>query len=279
MTLPAFQRALCELIGSPDLCLAVRADASGFLSRYDLSPRERDRLLDIVWQRGMSTNCTLYRSNRVTPIYTLLHYTCMVLGDGLKSTLEAYWRASDLRDLEFKHEIHRFARFLRERIERGAIADLFVEEVLEFELAVNELRFAPRREILRQLRERHDAGNPPAELRVHPLIRVVRFRHEPAELLGALANGRVPRDLADSESFLLLSVVEETLSVRALERQSGCRLWRLCREGISGPTTELEDLIETGFVVRSAYSADSPPAPVAPLGSGDHAHRHAGVAD
>jgi hypothetical protein len=252
MTLPAFQRALCELIGSPDLCLAVRADASDFLSRYDLSARERDRLIDIVWQRGMSTNCTLYRSNRVTPIYTLLHYTCAVLGDSLKGTLEAYWAASDLRDLEFKHEIHRFARFLRERIERGAIVDPFVEEVLEFELAVNELRFAPRREILRQLRDRHDAGGPTAGLRVHPLMRVARFRHDPTELLAALAKGQVPRALPETESFLLLSVVGETLSVQTLERPPGRRLWRMQAEGISHPATELDDFVDSGFVVPLA---------------------------
>lgn len=252
MTLAAFQRALCELIGSPDLCLAVRADASSFLSRYDLSPREQDRLMDIVRQRGMSTSCTLYRSNRVTPVYTLLHYTCVVLGDSLKDTLEAYWADSDLRDLEFKHEIHRFARFLTERLEQGTLVDPFVEEVLEFELAVNELRFAPRREILRRLGDRQEAGGRAECLGLHPLMRVVRFRHDPAELLGSLAQGRVPRDLPDAESFLLLSVAGETLSAETLERESGRRLWRVQTEGRVRPTAELDELVDSGMVVPLA---------------------------
>ena len=227
MTLPAFQQALCELIASPDLCLEVRAGTAGFLDRYDLSPRERDRLLDIVWQRGMSTNCTLYRSNRVTPVYTLLHYTCMVLGDALKDALEQYWAGATLRDLEFKHEIHRFAHFLRTRIATSEIVDPFLEEVLDFELAVNELRFAPRREILRQLGDRGGDAGSLTHGPLHPLARVVRFRHDPTALLDSLAHGRVPRELLETEAYLLLSVVDGGLSATALEPEAGRRLWRL----------------------------------------------------
>lgn len=252
MSLHAFQRALCELIGSPDLCLAVRADASTFLGRYDLSPRERDRVLDIVWQRGMSTNCTLYRSNRVTPIYTLLHYTCVVLGDRLKEVLEAYWAATDLRDLEFKHEILRFARFLEDRMARNAIDDPFVEEVLAFELALNELRFAPRREMLRQWSDRPDTAGPATHLRMHPLMRVVRFRHDPEALLSALAEGRVPRELQEAEAFLLLSVVDDPMSARMLDPQAGRLLWRMQQRDASCPAAELDDFVLHGAVVRTA---------------------------
>jgi hypothetical protein len=214
VTLPAFQRALCDLIASPELCLAVRTDGSEFFSRYDLSARERDRLRDIVWQRGMATSCTLYRSNRVTPVYTLLHYTCLVLGDRLKETLDAYWAATELHDLQFKNEVERFARFLRQRIARGALTDSYVEEVLDFEVAVNELRFAPRRAILDGLRDR--TGEPIAP-DVRELMRVVRFRHDPSAVLNALAAGRVPHDLEEEETLLLLSVADGELTVHALD--------------------------------------------------------------
>ena len=214
MTLPAFQRALCELIGSPELCLAVRGDGREFFNRYDLTPRERERLHDIVWQRGMSTNCTLYRSNRVTPIYTLLHYTCLVLGERLKQTLDEYWAATEFRDLQFKSEIERFGRFLRERIAQGAFADPHVEEVLNFELAVNELRFAPRRAILHGIAT---VAELPPSAAVQGLTRIVRFRHEPSVVLNALAEGRVPRGLPETETFLLLSMVDGELSVLAID--------------------------------------------------------------
>ena len=162
----------------------------------------------------MATSCTLYRSNRVTPIYTLLHYTCLVLGDRLKDTLDAYWAATELRDLQFRSEIERFASFLRERIAQGGLIDPHVEEVLEFELAVNELRFAPRRAILGTIGGGTDVSIAPE---VHALTRIVRFRHEPSAVLNALAEGRVPRGLPECETVLLLSVVGGELSVQALD--------------------------------------------------------------
>jgi hypothetical protein len=255
MTLPAFQQALCTLIGSPQLCLEVRAGGAEFLDQYELSPRERDRLRDLVWQRGMSTNCTLYRSNRVTPVYTLLHYTCMALGERLKDNLEQYWAHAALRDLEFKHEIHRFAHFLKARIATSAIVDPFLEEILNFELAVNELRFAPRRELLRRLAGRDAAMVSSSDLRMHPLTRVVRFRHAPADLLGSLAQGRVPRDLPETEAFLLLSVVTDSLTATILEPTLGRPLCDLQADGMSHAWTDADrvgDLVNSGIVVRGA---------------------------
>ena len=220
MALLAFQQALCELIASPGLCLAVRDDAAPFLGRYELSPRERERLQDVVWQRGMSTTCSLHRSNRVTPLYTLLHYTCVVLGPNFQRLLDAYWADAELRDLEFKHEIYRFASFVKERLTSGALDDPFVREILDFELAVNELRFAPRRKIMEQVGDTEPAGA------VHPLVRVVRFDHDPAEVLTSLARGVVPRGLPPSESYLVLNAIGEELSVVAVDPETARALTR-----------------------------------------------------
>ena len=81
-----------------------------------------------------------------------------------------------------------------------------MEELLDFELASNKLRFAPRR----QLEERAAAagGTRP---RPHPRVRVVWFRHDPSELLERLAAvepppydlppGDFPIVLVDSGTF------------------------------------------------------------------------------
>jgi hypothetical protein len=249
MTLAAFQQALCELIRSPDACRDVRAGEDAFFLGYDLTARERVRLVDIVGQRGMSTNCTLYRQNRVTPIYTLLHYTCLVLGDRLKDTLDAYWASNELRDLEFKPEIDRFARFLRGRLAASAIVDPFLEEVLAFELALSELRFAPRREILGRLRDRCAAAGESPRFQLHPLLRVVRLAHDPGHLLEALAQGRVPRELPENESFLLLSVIGEALSAETLDPHTGQMLRRLQADGGSRTPAGLDRLVESGILV------------------------------
>ena len=218
MSLLAFQQALCELIASPVLCIAVRSNPR-VLEQYELTQRERDRLADVVSQRGMSTNCTLYRSNRITPIYTLLHYTCLVLGDQLQKVLDSYWSSDTLRDLEFKQETRRFASFLKKLIQQRVIKDDIVEEVLDLELAVNELRFAPRRKILRELQTRGAADN-----ELHPLMRIVRFTHDPRMILDALKMGVAPKDLPSIESYVLLSRINDELEVNMIGVQLGRKL-------------------------------------------------------
>ncbi|HEX6432769.1 MAG TPA: hypothetical protein VFZ87_00935, partial [Gemmatimonadales bacterium] len=107
-----------------------------------------------------------------------------------------YWRRTELRNLEFKLEIERFAEYLRQRVMEGAIKDPLLEEVLEFELVVNELRFAPRQ-----------AAHPPA--------RLLRFSYDMGEVLGALAQGRRPTNPPRRDTAVMLTMVDGSL--RAME--------------------------------------------------------------
>ncbi len=221
MTAAAFQLALAELVASPVQCLEIRERPTPILERYDLSEREKRRLVCMVRQPGMSTNCTLYRSNRVTPIYTLLQSTCFVLGDLLGPELDEYWAHFDFDDLQFKQEIERFGNFLKHRIAAGKLEIPILAEVLDFDLAWNALRFSPRRRILREL-ALAQACSGVQELRLHPLVRVVRLRHEPHELLRRLAERLAPPyDLAQGEFFLLLSAVDEALLATPIDAPLG----------------------------------------------------------
>src|ERR1051326_2171080 len=83
MTMEAFQRAMCDLVASPDLCIALLESPEEVLGRYDLSERDRRRLVEVVQQPGMFVNCSLYRANRLSPIYNLVPRTCFLLGDAL----------------------------------------------------------------------------------------------------------------------------------------------------------------------------------------------------
>jgi hypothetical protein len=183
MSLRDFQRALCDLIASPRLCLRMRERPEEVLARYELTPREARRLTSVVWQRGMSVNCTLYRVNRVTPVYSMLPLTCFLLGDALLPELETFWAEFTDTDLQYKTEIQRFAAFLHRRIEQGHVDMPCLAEVLEFELAVNELRFTSRRRILEDL-DRSSIGDVRRAWRAHPLVRVLSFRHDPTVVLG-----------------------------------------------------------------------------------------------
>lgn len=171
MTLLGYQRALSDMIASPALCLAVRADADVALDGYPLTDRERMRLRTIAHQPGMSTTCTLYRLNRMTPLARYLPLTTQLLGDRLVSEVELFWAEGTPSDLQFGPESERFARFLERRIEAGALEDPYLAEILALELAVNRVRVAPSGEDLRE---------------------IVVFRHDPFPLLGALAETRRP---------------------------------------------------------------------------------------
>lgn len=216
MSLVSFQRALCDLIASPVLCLAVREDANSALAGYELTDRERKRLASVVWQRGMSTNCTLYRSNRITPIYTLLRHTCRALGVQFGVLIDEYWKVETYRDGQFRSEIERFGTFLRERIAAGTVASPYAGELLAFDLARNELEFGPRRSALRAI-----AGLPSPDAdqpcRLHPLARLVRFRHDPEALFAALiADTTPPPDLPETEAIVVLSVAEGSMTALRL---------------------------------------------------------------
>jgi len=174
----------------------------------------------------------MYRSNRVTPIYTLLNFTCFLLGDKFKEELEGYWASSELLDLQFQEEIERFGRYLKHRIRKGAIESHFVDEVLDFELAINELQFVPRKRLLRQIRNTRP-GRRSSLFQLNPLMRVVRFRHEPFELLGLLRQGHMPvNELPEGEFIVLLDATQERINVKQLDTKQGEILLRVQAEGI-----------------------------------------------
>lgn len=213
MGIASFQQALCDLVASPRLCRALRAAPEEVLANYQLSAREQTRLREVVWQRGMSTNCSLYRSNRVTPLYTLLNYTCRALREQLRPLLDEFWDAKTYRDGQFPSEVERFAAFLRQRIADGIVSSPFAGELLQFELALNALNFAPRKQLPSEV-EDPVAPGPDTPCRLHPLARLVAFRHEPATLLaaaagGGLASAKIPR----RETLIMLSLADGKLSL------------------------------------------------------------------
>ncbi len=251
MSLTSFQRALCDLIASPSLCLAARQDPDAAFARYELSARERRRLATVIWQRGMSTNCTLYRSNRVTPIYTLLHYTCLALGRQFGTLIDPFWEGKDYRDGQFNSEVERFGDFLGRRIAAGAVVSPFAGELLAFELARNALEFSPRKEVLRAL-----AHLPPPDAdtpcRLHPLARLVRFRHDPTVLLGAAVRGAMPPpDLPMMEALVVISVVDGALTIMRLADGACCGFDETASALVAWPMARLVPaLADAGLLVR-----------------------------
>jgi hypothetical protein len=171
MSLSSFQLALADLAASPALGLAARRDPAVF-GRYDLTERERRRLQDVVEQPGLPTHCALERARRLSPLHALLPTTCLLLGDRLAGLADAFWQATPEDAREDLREVDRFAEYLRGRLDTGALEDPYLEEVLDFEQALNELKLAPRGLALP--------------------VRVLAFQHDPAVLLGHIALGTLP---------------------------------------------------------------------------------------
>ena len=181
--------------------MRVARDGEEVLARYDLSDRERRRLVAVSRQPGMSTTCTLYRVNRITPLYTLLPLSSFLLGERLLPEAERYWAEFPGSDLQFKYEVERFGGFLKRRLHSGDLEDPFLEEVLTFEMVATALRYAPRR-------------GPQADL-----VGVVRFRHDPTVILALLtAERRPPDDLPEGEFDLVLDARGEELELQVRAR-------------------------------------------------------------
>ena len=223
MSLESFQQAFGDLIASPKLCLLLRSNPDEVLSNYDLSPREQRRLTAIVNQPGMSTNCTLYRANRLTAIYTLMPLTCVLLDSDLKGELDLYAETNQNRDLQFKQESERFARFITQRVLTGQLQNEYILEVIDYELAKNDLMYLSQRRSWpdsdkSRITEFDISDVTRDQFVLHPLTRLVYFKHDPAILIGLLGNMRIPpKAMAEGDFCLLLDARGEEIMVMALD--------------------------------------------------------------
>jgi hypothetical protein len=107
-----FQQALAEITASPRFCLAVRRNASLLRERYQLSERERRQVLAMAQHPAMECACSLYRANRLAPLFRNLPGTLEALHDRLESTLNDYWEAHPWPHRYGYLESERFCRWL-----------------------------------------------------------------------------------------------------------------------------------------------------------------------
>ena len=143
-----FQQALADLVASPDRCIALRAasDPAPLLAEYDLTTREIGRLAAMARHQGMATNCTIYRSNRLTPLVINLPETCRALGAELRPSVDRFWAECPTEYfVHFLIESARFADFLDASVADPAFPEdvaVAVRPVLAREGAVIRARLA-----------------------------------------------------------------------------------------------------------------------------------------
>lgn len=254
-----FQKAMCDLIASPDLCKQLIESPDEVLRRYDLSDRDRHRLQEVVQQPGMVVNCALYRANRLAPIYNLLPDTCFLLGDKLIAEAIEFWKDFDQSRLQFNEEVERFGDFLRKRIALGVHRDAILADVLEYELVVNKFRFMQRSEVLARVESANAAVSEAGRIYLHPLIRVLLFRHEPRALLALLSDRcSPPFQLEQGEFWLLLDAKAEELQTKVIPSDLGRLLAAIDAESeLAMSDEDVQLLKESGLVVRSIDNLQS----------------------
>ena len=172
MTALTFQSTLARLIVEPDFRDAVRAAGAAVMPE-GLTPLEASRLATIAADRGIDMNRTLHKGFRLGKLRALLPLTCSLLTPArLAREVSSFWKATAPASFSFLPEALEFCAFL----ERRRLRIAYLADVLAFERATLEL-------------ERARFGEAPPQR--------VRFRHDPARLLGALAAGRRPRALPE----------------------------------------------------------------------------------
>lgn len=204
MSLQSFQQALTDLVMSPSLRARVAADPPGCLAGYDLSELELRRLAALARDPRVRTPTLLHRSFRLSMLANTLPRTCKALGPrGLRDLMHAYWSEGPPRTMQYVQEALRFAEYARRRLHDGGLANDFLAEVLETEIAGLTLSRSGAT---------WESGARPVPddlafqvLRLHPACRAVAWRHEPDAVLAALDAGRPLDGIPPGDHCLLLA--------------------------------------------------------------------------
>jgi hypothetical protein len=176
MSLSGFQQAAVDLTLAPESFRALRRGESALLDRYDLSERERNRLLEISRQPGMAMNCSLARGNRLELIVGSFPKTCTLLKPLLPRLLDELWEAHRPDNYQLFGEEDAFAAFIAQKVSQGELAVDYLCEVFTYELACRDLAIRL---------ETSDEANSVVEA-------VVEFRHAPDALLAPLSHRVAP---------------------------------------------------------------------------------------
>ncbi|WP_118972628.1 hypothetical protein [Taibaiella koreensis] len=176
MSLKSFQEALAEIISSPLIGQAYYKDPASLEQKYSLTEKERNRLLGMIQQKSMKANYMLYQMNRLTPLTMLMNYTLKIIHPQLMPLLHEFWKAYPRTSFQFKDEIGFFSDFLKKKIAAGQLDMPFLEDVLNIDDALNDIRF-----------DKDETSYVNDDFfTLHPLARVVHLTYDATALVEAM---------------------------------------------------------------------------------------------
>lgn len=191
MSLRSFQQALVDLTLSPATATALRKGELGVLASYELTQRERARLVDVVRQPGISVHCSLSRGNRLEMIVGAFPMTCVLLRPVLRGLLDELWRMHRPTHYQLSEEAAAFAGLVARKLASGELALDYVAEIFVYERACLDLTQRARLD-------------PDAVLET-----IVEFQHDPDALLGPLSRQTAPQGGLSAGKFLTRVTLRE----------------------------------------------------------------------
>jgi hypothetical protein len=117
--------------------------------------------------------------NRITPIYTQLANTSVLLGDDLVPMADEFWQQHADSSLQFREEVLKFGNFLIQKIEGGIIKTPHLKDVLLLEMAINELSYLPEGE-----------------------LKILKFEHDIYQIMLAINNGILKDEIIESSNAI-----------------------------------------------------------------------------
>ncbi len=171
MSLKAFQQALVDLTLTPHKARMLYQGDSGVLQEFDLTTQERDRLLAIARQPGMSINCSLSRGNRFEVIAGTFPMTCVLLEPVLRQLLDELWAEWSPSNYQLTGEDVAFARLLTRKRAAGELVIEYLDEIFAYEIVCRDMAHRIRAQIGPEC----------------PVEAVVDFQHAPDALLPPLS--------------------------------------------------------------------------------------------
>jgi hypothetical protein len=176
MSLQAFQQVIVDLTLAPRRVRRLLQGDLSLLKTYDLSERERQRILDVIRQPGMSLNCTIARGNRFEGIGELFPMTCVLLEPVLRDLLDELWENFLPTNYQFAGEEEAFAGIVRQKMAKGELSIEYLDEIFAYESLCSELA--------QQMRNQTNAD--------HEIETIIEFRHPPDLLLPPLSELTAP---------------------------------------------------------------------------------------
>jgi len=144
-----------------------------------------------------------------------------------------------------------FAYYLKQRVKNDIIRNDYLIETLDYEMSINKLRYLPRNRITELLLNRLTIGSDYPKIYLHPLIKLVEFRHDPEVLLSMLADMLpLPYHIPETRCFVLLDATSSDLDARKINFELGdILLYIENHPQTSINSSEMQILIDSNLII------------------------------